>query len=246
MDPEFILIAMGVDSAITLEFPKITKEQLNIANNIPKRIQKMALKCVKGELDNPKIDIRSYEWKTLHEALSKKVDIYTHEKIVNSFPEDILSAAGEYQVFVTEVRQHLKDLFPVSEKVTFLGPKQFEPDDLSTFHFYNQLNLINNPFYLFELIAAAALTTAQVEGLKEIYPEFCKLVDEAFKFALAEAALVKSYSIPTTCETGLGVWWDRRTVTFDPNHSEPAPKPKKRVSSLDHDLKTPLQKALDV
>lgn len=232
LDPAEALLAItGVGPAVGDPMPKITMAMLHEAADVQKTIRKSAKLLAFGETVKYRIPARSYKWTKLHDNLSVPMTEKALDAVHDAFPPIAQSIDGDYQTLLQNVHQHLADMFPIQVHKGFLGDKYVEPDSLSTFGFYNQLNLLMKPLEIFSLIGSAALLRSQVKPMRDLFPTLTEEIDQEIWNALGEAALVASYELPSRVQQGLGVWFDRRTVQYDPNRGEPAPAPPIKVSS---------------
>lgn len=232
LDPaEALLAIVGVGPAVGDPMPKITMEMLHQAIAVPRAIKQGAKALAFGETVKYRIPARAYKWEKLHDNLSVPMTEKALDAVHDAFPPVAQSIDGDFQTLLQNVHQHLADLFPIQVHKTFLGDRYVEPDSLSTFGFYNQLNLLMKPLEIFSLIGSAAILKSQTKPFRDLFPTLAEEIDQEIWNALAEAALVKSYELPSRIQQGLGVWFDRRTVQYDPNRGEPAPAPPIKVSS---------------
>lgn len=220
------MAVVGLGPALGDDMERVTAGALLEAARLPVEIAALAKKCVCGEMPGHRIRARAYSWKKLHDHTSKPLPAHVLQSIQDAFPRTQGELAGLYQTQIQNVHGYLASALPVQELHTFTGPKFYEPDDLSTFEFYNNLNLLKEPLGVFRLIANAAILEDQKEPYKHVYPTISAAVTQALWDALAvEAAADDGYVIPVIVERGLGIWLDRRTVVFDPEHGKPGPAP---------------------
>jgi hypothetical protein len=227
---EKALAIVGLYSVIERDFPRWTQEKQNEFDKFDDEIQELADKCIRGKIALNELKVLSNYDKTL-EKIKTPISSADRRAIQYKFPQTADELASEFVVTLDNVWSHLAEIFPVSEYLTFLGPKNLTPTGDKTWEFFNKLLVLNDPRDVYMLISSGAMLKSQAAMVKEFYPTMSADITKSLYAAVAKVRAERgdNYLMPVNVSLGLGNWLERRTVEYDPNPTEPV-KPTNSLS----------------
>jgi len=227
---ELALAVVGVTALIEDDVPKMGVGRQEEALAIPNRVVKLAREVMAEDGEHKYVPMKR------HGSYRAMLDRFTHglkttdvQGLVSAFPAESSDMAGSFQLVAQSAFQHMKTMFPMTTVTSFVGPSNITPDDVRVWRFFSQLEVLDDPLRVFNLIESAALLKSQVVAVREIYPTLSKMFDAALyeQMGLARAAK-QSYRMPPRTEQGLATWFGRRIVAHvppKPPGAQPPPGP---------------------
>jgi hypothetical protein len=249
LDPgELALASIGVTALINDEVPKFGKGKIQAALDIPAELPKLARQLMAGELHS-KPAKRTGNYRKLLDRLAKPMSPAEVEALVSRFPPEATDMSGPFVVSCQAAWARLADLFPVSVIESFTGPTNITPTDDVVWKFFNQLQILDDPRRVYELMGSGALLRSQVEALKGVYPTISAAVETSIYEAVASAkAMRSSYQVPPSVDVGIKVFLGRRQIDSRDQSKTPPPPPVPRrthTGGMANDTATRTQAAIE-
>lgn len=248
---ELALAVVGVTALIDDDIPKMGKGRQEEALAIPGKAQKLARAILAEDAEHKYEPMsRPGSYRAMLERFKAGLQTGDVQKLVDAFPPEASDMSGSFQLVAQAAFQHMKELFPTTVVTSFLGPSNVTPDDGRVWKFFSQLQVLDNPLRVFNLIETAALLRSQVAAVRTIYPTLSKLFDAAIYEAMGLAKVAKqSYRMPPRTEQGLSTWFGRRIVAHVPpkpaGPPPPAPVPPVGKNPLAAAMATRTQRATE-
>lgn len=242
---ELALAQMGVSSIIDGEAPKMGIMRIENALALPKRIPELARQAVRGKLKYYP-EKRKHKYTDLLERMAANLPQEEIQQLVELFPSEAHAMASEFSIIIQHTLESLKQLIPVSTITSFTGPRSILPSDDRLWKFFNQLELLNDPLKVFNMISVGALLKSQSEAVQEIYPTVSDEITKSLYEAVAEAVTEKEgFRLAPRVEYGLGNWLGRRTVEYQAPRKQEEPAPRATHSGDTEKLETANQKSMN-
>lgn len=225
IDPgELALAEVGVTALIEDDLPKMGKGRQEDALAIPKQAFQRARDILAEGGDHRYEPMkRPGSYRKMLDRFQAGLKTTDVQSLVEAFPPEASEMAGSFQLVAQRAFEQMKTMFPTTVVSSFTGPSNLTPDDVRVWRFFSQLEVLDDPLRVFNLIESAALLKSQVVAVREIYPTLTKLFDFALEMSMGAAKATKqSYRMPPRTEQGLSVWFGRRFVQHVP---PPPPAP---------------------
>lgn len=215
---ELALAVVGVTALIEDDLPKMGVGRQEEAMAIPAKAVKLARAALAEDGEHAYAPIKRHgSYRAMLDRFTKGLATTDAQKLIDVFPAEASDMAGSFQMVAQGAFEHMKSMFPTTVVSSFTGPSNLTPDDVRVWRFFSQLEVLDDPLRVFNLIESAALLKSQVAAVHEIYPTLSKLFDAAIyeQMGLAKAAK-QSYRMPPRTEQGLATWFGRRIVDHVP------------------------------
>jgi hypothetical protein len=235
IDPgEAVLAIIGLHAVIQNEIPRWTLEKQRELDKLRDEIQELADEAIQGKIELRPLK-REKDYDTLLAKIKEPLSPERIRAIQFRFPDSADEIVSYFIVVLQNSWAHLGEIFPVSEYLTFMGPKNLTPTGDKTWQFFNKLLVLNDPRDVFMLISSGAMLKSQAEVVKEFFPTLSQAITDSLYAAIAKTkAEDEGFLMPSQTSTGLANWLGRRTVDYDPNPAKStAPKnslPQKQAS----------------
>jgi hypothetical protein len=239
VDPgELALAVVGVTALIDGDPPKMGKGRQDEAYAIPDKAVREARHVFDQKREHKYTPLKRHgSYRAMLDRFTKGLQSTDVYDFIGMFPPEASEMAGAFQLTAQNAFEHMKQMFPTTTVTGFLGPANITPDDVRVWRFFSQLEVLDDPLRVFNLIESAALLKSQVDAARAIYPTLTKLFDAALYEAMGlEKAAKQSYRIPPRTEQGLSVWFGRRFVEHQPPQP-PAPPPSPGAPGAAHGTK---------
>jgi hypothetical protein len=248
---EATLATIGLTKVLTGGMPRVGVGVQKEILGLGKRIDDLATDFVYDRLPRNLSMPRPFTYRKLLDTFLAPVPQSVVTDIMRKFPPDATDIALSFQSTLTNVFAHLKDIVPVANYDTYLGPKKIQPTSDKTYEFFLQYWLLDDPLAIFRLMQCGALQPDQVTTFKEFYPS----VYEHMKGSILSALVARNLrepsfmNLPPRADRGLATFKMQRVVPYGVNVHDLAPQQapvapaQTNMPKLNVGLQTPGQKA---
>jgi hypothetical protein len=223
IDPgEAALVVIGLSNVITRDVPKIGVGKLEEIGNVGKRVTALGRELVAGELQGKKVP-REHGYRALLDRLKRGLSPDEIHELTTKFPADASDVSGPFLVAVQQAMTHLDAIFPVSEYVTFTGPRNMTPPEDAIFTFLLQYMVLSDPLSVFNLMATGALLRSQAATVTQFFPTLAPNITAAVDAAVVREVAThgQSWRVPPRAAIGIANWKGSRTVDYQPGAPVP-------------------------
>lgn len=209
---EGLLVEIGVDALISRKVEKIGKGRLASMAGIPREIETLSRKLVRGELE-PSLALSDFDWRNDVAELAAGWDPQQVIDMCKQFPPDLQAAASALIIKAQALIKELSTGLPLAKYQTFAGDKNLMPSDSHILKFASVLEVIRNPLIVFQLMAGGFLLKIQANAVRETYPTLSAAIDAGIINAtIAAKAEKKSFELNERAERGVKAWFGKGAI----------------------------------
>lgn len=209
---EGLLIEVGVDALISRKVEKIGKGRLASMAGIPREIETLSRKLVRGDLV-PSLALSDFDWRKDVADLAAGWDPQQVIDMCKMFPPDLQAAASALIIKAQALIKELSTGLPLAKYQTFAGDKNLMPSDSHILKFASVLEVIRNPLIVFQLMAGGFLLKIQANAVRETYPTLSAAINAGIVNAtIAAKAEKKSFELNERAERGVKAWFGKGSI----------------------------------
>jgi hypothetical protein len=174
-----IISNLGLDTILNGKKKKPTKTLLSTLQNIDDKYKREIRNWVVSDKQIP----NKYKQLDFEETRDKMqvFDVHQASAIFEEWIEqEILVVALIDTVGV------LKDTLPLNQSTTLFGVEDRLPSSFEQKKWLTQVNVLDNPMYIIDVLNAGTLTGFEVEALQAIYPSILETMQEAIIEAIVD------------------------------------------------------------
>ena len=169
MSGEFNFIEHGLQKTLKRKAPK--QKLLDYDYKVKKQVKNY----IKGEKAQERTMINPSDYDKIVEDLVNAPSIEELSEQSEGIHQDI---QGDYFTTYGNAVGFLKNQIPNRQRQTLAGLEVVPPSDGEKSRFLRMVNIVNNPFTLFDKIDNDHVLAEEIEAVKTAFPQFSQLIDK--------------------------------------------------------------------
>lgn len=199
---EALLAVIGMRPIISHEIETITDVQWRRVLNIEDECDKGARELVHGK-PKPVADAEGIDYMDTLRDLSTPYQPHQVEAMLSKLPTWFSDSSGAFLMLAARAFDFMGSELPRQVKADLTGPKNIQPPQRLVDRFLSLLEVLDDPFRVFDLAANAQLLGPQIKALDLVFPQLTDYMRKAVAMQIRDArAESAGFQMPYHADVG--------------------------------------------